>query len=449
MSGAASARVAGGVWALVAALVLVWLAAPARAGDRPQILVTDPSAKTYRVAVQRFHPASVGAGEVGQVIRDHLERGLGFSGLFATLDPKAFLGPVQSPPIERAPPPVCDNWRQIGADALLQAQVQRRSGGLRVEFRLLDVSRGCVRLLRKRYRGDSGDGPRIGRAMADDVVAAFTGQPGVFDTEIAFVSTRSGAKEIYVMNVDGTGLRAATSNRSINSFPDWSPSGDAIVYTTYRHRNRPSLFLLTRGRNSPGRLLRNLNSGNPLYRGVFEPSGGRLAIVMSVNGVSEIFSVGRDGGGLKRLTRNRAIDVGPAWSPDGREIAYVSDRGGAPQLYVMNRDGSGSRRLTFNGGYNTSPSWSPDGRWIAYESRVGGQFDIWLIDPDGRTNVPIVEHPRNDEHPSWSPDGRHLAFSSTRRGRADVYVVDVTGKNLRRITDKGENTTPAWGPYRR
>jgi TolB protein len=345
---------------------------------------------------------------------------------------------------------VCTNWRQIGTDALVQGEVQATSDEARIEFRVLDVSRGCLRMVRKRYTADRRDAGRIGSAIADDIVGLFTGHPGVSDTEIAFISSRSGSKEVFVMSADGKNLRSATSNRSINSFPSWSPNGKEIVYTSYRHRNRPHLFMLTRGRKSPGRILRSLDSGAPLYRGVFSPSGDRLALVMSLDGATEILTVGRSGRDLRRLTRNRIIDISPTWSPNGKRIAFVSDRAGTPQVYVMDRDGSDVRRLTFNGSYNTAPSWSPDGRWIAYESRVGSQFDIWLIDPEGGANYPLVTHPRSDEHPTWAPDSRKIAFASTRRGHADIYQIDLNGENLRRITQGGgDNTNPAWGPFRR
>jgi TolB protein len=432
-------------------LVICLASAAARAADPPPIVIADPEAKTYRAAIQEFvSTAQFGVDELAAKVQERLRAGLEFSGLFTIIDPKAFLGPVRSAPLDSGTPVVCTNWRQIGTDALVQGEVQATSDEARIEFRVLDVSRGCLRMVRKRYTADRRDAGRIGSTIADDIVGLFTGQPGVSDTEIAFISSRSGSKEVFVMNADGTHLRSATNNRSINSFPSWSPSGEEIIYTSYRHRNRPHLFMLTRGRRSPGRILRNLDSGAPLYRGVFAPSGDRLAVVMSVDGATEILTVGRNGGDLRRLTRNRIIDISPAWSPDGKRIAFVSDRAGAPQIYVMDRDGSDVRRLTFTGSYNTAPEWSPDGRWIAYESRVGSQFDIWLIDPEGTENFPLVTHPRNDEHPTWAPDGRKIAFSSTRRGRADIYVIDLNGENLRRVTQGGgDNTNPAWGPFRR
>ena len=56
-----------------------------------------------------------------------------------------------------------------------------------------------------------------------------------------------------------------------------------------------------------------------------------------------------DGSGQRRLTRNAARDLAPAWLPDGQKIAFVSERDGNSEVYVMNADGSGQRRLTHRG----------------------------------------------------------------------------------------------------
>jgi TolB protein len=435
---------------LALAAGLFGLAAAGSAETRPPILVTDPTGRTYRAAVQRFAELGPGRDPARPArLREDLVRALEFSGLFTSIGTEAFLGPQETPSLDGALP-VCANWSQIGADALVEGETRASGADLAVEFRVADVARGCLSLARKVYRGAASDETRLARVIADDVVAAFTGTRGVSDTEIAFVSDRSGAKEIYVMEADGSNARRATRNRSINNFPDWSPDGRDIVYTSYREGARPALYLLTRGGNSPGRILRGFAGGAQLYRAVFDPEGERLAVVASHDGAAEIYVVGRGGRNPRRLTHDRSIDIGPAWSPDGRQLAFVSDRTGSPQIYVMSADGGGLRRLTYDGSYNTSPAWSPDGRWIAYETRANGQFDVWLIDPEGTVNVPLVTHPRSDESPSWSPDGRKLAFASTRRGRSDIYVVDVTGENLQRLTEgAGENTSPSWGPWRR
>ncbi len=432
---------------LVCVVGLLLASLPAAAQNRPPVVVTDPNARTFKAAIQRFadNQAVPDAARITG-LREGIGSALQLSKVFEVIDPRAFLGPDETVALEGVPPPLCPDWSQIGADALVEGTVITEPRGLAVQFRIWDVVR-CRRLKLKRYFGNPSDVDVIARRIADDVVEAFTGRPGMASSEIAFVSDRSGRKEIYVMNADGSEVRAATRNRSINAFPAWAPNGSEIIYTSYRLGGQPTLFLLTRGRRKPGRLLSKVDESVPIYRGRFDPAGKRLAFVMSVNGAPEIFTSRRDGRGMKQLTRHRAIDISPSWSPDGQRLTFVSDRAGSPQIYVMNADGGNVRRITFDGTYNTSPVWSPDGAWIAYETRVGGQFDIWITDPDGRVKAPLVTHPRSDETPSWSPDGRWLAFSSARRGRNDIYVMGIDGKNLRRLTGgEGNNTSPAWGP---
>jgi TolB protein len=429
-------RCAGLLIALAAA------ASVARAAERPVVVVTPGSEQSFRIALQRFS-GGPGAEQFRVGLRDALE----YSNLFREIDPVAFLGSTVTSSFGARVE--CLEWITIGADAFVEGALRVEGSDFVAEFMVWDLA-GCARKLRRRYLQASSSDPIIlARRIADDIVEVFTGTRGVSSTELAFVSKRGGNAEIYVMGADGSNQRAATANRSINNFPSWSPNGETVVYTSYRVDNRPMLYLSTRGQGKPGRILSKL-SEMPLYRAVFSPDGGHLAIVMSPDGSTEIYRVRDDGTDLRRLTENRAIDISPAWSPDGRRLAFVSDRSGDPQIYVMDANGSNVRRLTFDGSYNTSPAWSPDGRWIAYQCRVGTQFDIWLIDPEGGVNLPLVSHPRSDESPSWSPDSRKIAFSSTRRGSADIYVVDSSGSNMQRLTNSnGDDTSPSWGPHPR
>jgi TolB protein len=436
--------------AIAVCIALGIASAAASAQDRAPVVITPGGEKTYRIAVQRFadDPAKPN-GRVPDDFRTKVIKALEFSGVFTNIEDAAFLGPVTTPRGREDAQLECPNWSQIGADGLLEGEMTRTAEGVGISFRVWDPTQ-CKRLVRRRYQQSGANLDATARRLADDVVEAFIGVRGVAGTEIAFVSDRNRSKEIFVMSADGSEARAATANRSINNFPNWSPDGDAIIYTSYRYLRRPFLFLSSRGQGKPGRLLSRLGDAHAQYRGVFAPDHERLALVMSDGEASHIYMVGLDGRNLRRLTSGRAIDVSPTFSPDGKRIAFVSDRTGAPQIYIMDVTGENVRRLTFDGSYNTNPTWSPDGLWIAYETRVNGQFDIWLIDPEGVTNVPLETHPRSDEGPSWAPNSRMIVFSSTRRGLADLYVIDRDGSNLRRITAAaGNNTSPAWGPYTR
>jgi len=358
---AAVARLA---WAAALALLC---AAPALAQQRPAIVVTPGKRQTYKVAAQRFADASTLANAARtQKFRESLSAALEYSSVFEVIDPKAYLGPDQTLNFGSGAMLACVDWTTIGADAFVEGEIRADATRFSAEFRVWDTAR-CRALLRKRYRQEADLDPIVlARRIADDVVAAFTGVRGVASTELAFVSDRKGSKEIYVMDADGGRQRAVTANRSINSFPGWSPDGESIVFTSYRHRNEPNIFISTRGQGKPRRLLTGMKQTRSQYRGVFDPFGKHLAVVMSSGGPSEIYSVQPGARKILRLTKNSSIDVSPTWSPNGEQLAFVSDRAGSPQVYLMDASGGNTRRLTFNGSYNTAPAWSPDGKWIAY-----------------------------------------------------------------------------------
>ena len=46
-----------------------------------------------------------------------------------------------------------------------------------------------------------------------------------FGTQLAFVSERDGNSEIYIVNVDGTGLTRLTDDPAEDLHPAWSPPG--------------------------------------------------------------------------------------------------------------------------------------------------------------------------------------------------------------------------------
>jgi Tol biopolymer transport system component len=73
---------------------------------------------------------------------------------------------------------------------------------------------------------------------------------------------------------------------------------------------------------------------------MYSPDGMKLVFISTHDGDPEIFVMNADGGGLKKLTDNTAVDAAPSWSPDGGKIVFTSDRSGSFELYRMNSDGS-------------------------------------------------------------------------------------------------------------
>ena len=155
-----------------------------------------------------------------------------------------------------------------------------------------------------------------------------------------------------------------------------------------------------------------------------------------------------DGTDVRRITNHPAIDTSPTWSPTGNQIAFVSDRTGAPQIYVIGVDGTGLRRLTYES-YCDRPTWSPEPyNEIAYSSRTGRGHDIKILALATNTVRQLTFGLGTNESPSYSPNGRHIAFMSTRSasGLKQIYTVARDGRGLRRVTGAGNNEMPSWSP---
>ena len=74
----------------------------------------------------------------------------------------------------------------------------------------------------------------------------------------------------------------------------------------------------------------------------------------------------------------------PSWSPDGGEIAFVSSRHGNNEIYVVGADGQGLKRVTRDLAPKYRPAWSPDGERIAYYGWHERFDHIYVVDTDGK-----------------------------------------------------------------
>ncbi|HSO72912.1 MAG TPA: Tol-Pal system beta propeller repeat protein TolB, partial [Thermodesulfobacteriota bacterium] len=380
---------------------------PASLFSRATIDIDSPTAKKISIVIPDLINLGSGESALGGILSQLLTRDLDYTGFFQTVDPKAFLGKDEEKnPDFRA-------WGLTGAELLVKGNYQATGSGFQADFRLYDVQQGRL-LLGKQYSGGGGDHKKMVHRFADEILFLLTGEYGFFQSQIAFVSTTSGKKEMYLADFDGSNFNRLTHHNSISLSPRWSPTGQEIAYTSYKDGN-PSLYLL---RLPGGQSQRISNRPGLNISPAWFPGGESLALALSQSGGnSEIYQISRDGNILQRLTHGAAIDVSPAWSPDGKQMAFVSNRSGNPQIYVMQVATKETRRVTFQGNYNVNPVWSPKGDRIAYASMSGNRFDIYTLAViNGEAQR--LTFGGNNESPDFSPDGRMIIFSSTRHGKS-------------------------------
>jgi len=402
--------------------------------------ISKPFLRKIPLAVPQFKNSSGDQKEVqlSTVAADFLSDSLDFTGYFKILDREAFLFDPQKDGI-LAPDISFKNWTVVGAELLITGSYELKNETISVELRLFDTFKG-QRILGKKYSGRVEDQRKIILRFCSEVIYFLTGNRGVFDTKIAFISTGSGKKEIYTCEFDGHNPQQLTHNNAITLFPAWSSDGKWMAYTSYKG-DKPDLYIRNLMDNSEQTVARPGNNITPDW----VPGKFEFAAALSFSGDPEIYLLTGTGKIIKRLTRKRGIDVSPSWAPDGKRFAFVSNRSGSPQIYVKDVLSGEVRRLTYTGSYNTQPSWSPRGDKIAYSSKVDYWHDIFVIGLDGQEPVQLTYDARDNEAPSWSSDGSMIVFSSTREGPSRIYAMTAYGTDQRRLlVMKGQQTNPKW-----
>ncbi len=403
--------------------------------------ISQPFLRKIPIAVPLFKKVSSGhePDQLSKSASDLLAETLEFTGYFKFIDREAFL---VNPQTDAAFASVnFHDWTSIGAELLVTGGVQVQDNLVEIELRLYDTFKEKL-LVGKRYKGNIADERKIIRRFCSEVIYTLTGDRGIFDTEIAFVSTGSGNKEIYICEFDGYNPRQLTHTNSITLSPAWSSDGEWIAYTSYE-KGKPDLYIKNL-RENRGYVVakKGINTTPAWFPNKFE-----LAATLSFSDDPEIYLLTGTGKIIKRLTYNKGIDVSPTWSPDGKSVAFVSKRSGTPQIYIQNVDSGQVKRLTFQGRYNTQPAWSPKGDKMAYSGMENGHNDIFVIGFDGQDPIQLTHNEGDNESPSWSPDGNLIVFASTREGPSRIYVMTSYGTDQRRLLAlKGRQTEPKWSP---
>jgi TolB protein len=266
----------------------------------------------------------------------------------------------------------------------------------------------------------------------------------VFSTQIAYVVKRGNTYELQIADADGERAQyLLRSNEPIIS-PVWSPEGRRIAYVSFESK-KPIVYVhhLSENKRQVVASFKGSNSAP-----AWSPDGKTIAVVLSVEGGSQIYLINSDGSGpRRRISNSQSIDTEPRYSTDGKWLYFTSDRGGSPQIYRMSAGGGEPQRVTFKGSYNVSPRPSPDGRVLAYVTRDAGKFQVALLDLSNQQMQVITDSDR-DESPSFAPNGRMILLATVRGGRGVLSAVSSDGRIRQNLPYAGGDVRePAWGPF--
>jgi Tol biopolymer transport system component len=267
------------------------------------------------------------------------------------------------------------------------------------------------------------DQHRTGDDVRDDdpresLVDTTTGDPSAFGalpsgawlydisrdgSRVAFVAETDGRNQVWIMNMDGTGLRQLTHDPFEATDPAWSPDGSKMVYVGFGNGDSRDLF-------------------------VIDVAGGRPDKVMS----------------------EPEDPSNPGWSSDASRILYWSwvDTDDPSEVSTTTtsvevrsvRVESG-RVSVLAGGGDQRGAW--EGAWAEQSVRIAfiaarftmgsGDADhsLWLMDGDGSRKEQLLSLDVDDASgTAWSPDGSQIAYIVSRHGGFFVHVFDLaTGED--------------------
>ncbi|MBA1146250.1 Tol-Pal system beta propeller repeat protein TolB [Ectothiorhodospiraceae bacterium WFHF3C12] len=340
------------------------------------------------------------------------------------------------------------NWRALGADYLVMGGISAASGGgFEVRFELVDVY-GAQRLEGRRFRVQGPGLRNLAHQISDIIYETITGQPGAFNTQIAYVSVSGEGEErqfrLIVAQSDGHNRQTVLTSKQPILSPAWSPDRKNLAYVSFEGR-RSEVFVqeVATGKRRKVADFKGINSAP-----AWSPGGDKLAVTLSKDGNADIYIIDVGSGQTRQITRHWAIDTEPAWSPDGSSLYFTSDRAGRPQIYKLPLGGDSAERVTFEGNYNAAPDISPDGRWLAMVHR-GEQGGFRIAVQNLKTGlVRVVTDGPLDESPSFAANGSMLLFAATTDdGRSELATVSVFGRARMALGIFTEDVRePAWSP---
>ena len=244
---------------------------------------------------------------------------------------------------------------------------------------------------------------------------------------------------VYAAASDGSGQRKLVENvfpsSASGSGLAWSPDGSRLFFTKLEiERNTNAyddLYAVDVRSGKESRLTRGLRARDPHL----SPDGTTLVFVMNRMGMTRI--------AMLRLDALRGLPAGerdvvpvtpwsadqyetPRWSPDGSRIAVgVWQPGGWRDIRILDTAGRTVGEVTRDRAVDCGPAWSRDGMYLFFSSDRTGIFNIYAYEISAKRMLQVTNVVGGAFAPSAAPDGRTLAFSSYSSRGYDIHTIQL------------------------
>ncbi|HEV2315708.1 MAG TPA: S9 family peptidase [Candidatus Acidoferrales bacterium] len=272
--------------------------------------------------------------------------------------------------------------------------------------------------------------------------------------QIAFLSSRDGATQIYVMSVFGGEASRVTFLSTDVDNEIWSPDGKWMAFTSRVYPDcRDDACNKARDEAAAKNPVKAHIATRLLYRHWTAWADGKR---------SHLFVTAVTKGTPRDLTPGADYDVPPfnlgapeaiAFSTDSAEVCFTAntDKDEAlstnGDLFTVPVSGeSEPKRITTNKGDDWGPAYSPDGKWIAYRSQMtaGYESDRWQLMLYNRSNgehTDLTPHfDSSVESYEWFPNSRTIYFQVEDHAEMPIFSITAApGEMPRLVIPKGFN----------
>jgi Tol biopolymer transport system component len=247
---------------------------------------------------------------------------------------------------------------------------------------------------------------------------------------VVFSSSRTGARHLWTVRLDGADMRPLTSGSALDDRPAFSPDGSQIAFNSDREGRRGIWIIGTEG-GTPRRV------GDVSATGAlsWSPDGKRVVYAAGAGGWPGLWSVSVDNGQVQRIATPGAVSE-PVWHPTRDLIAYMEPATSGPgytRLSFVDSAGQPQYKTLppapaiSTGFSNGMPAWSPDGRRLAVVSQnANAAASIWIVDPESATPFrKLVELPVGPRIRglAWARDGSALVIGQ-HDTTSDIVLLD-------------------------